>query len=152
MRRLLLIAVALLGLAVPAVAQAAGTTAAPSPSAVNNATSPFSFGVPNSAATATATTPAPTVLTSVSSSSGTGNFSGLDALLIAAGVALVIAGIAVYVWRDARSAARHLHRAGLAGSGPVTGTRPGSKSAPRPRKLSAQEKRRRKRGRAPRRR
>jgi hypothetical protein len=125
------------------------TVPATPPPAGAGSTSPFSIGLPQpQAPTPTLTTP--TVTTPVSSTS-TGGFGTLDALLIAAGVAIVIGGISVYVVRDARASARALGHSGTeedlrrrAGSG--------SKAPPKPRKLSAQERRRRKRGRAPRRR
>jgi hypothetical protein len=147
LRRLLLIAVALLSLSLPAAAQAAGASTTTPASALEGSTSPFAVGVPEPSATQTATTPTPTVATTPTSTSTDGSFSTLDAVLIAGGVALLIVAISFYVWWDARKAARHLRR-GKPGASAAGIKGAGTKSAPRSRKLSAQEKKRRKRGKA----
>jgi len=117
---------------------------APSPAlAASSALNPFSPGVPVAPVTSTAS--APTVNTN-SSSGASGTLSGGSVFAIAVGAVVVLGGISFFIWRDAR------RRAPV----PVTGAnperaRPGSKTRPKQRKLSAAEKRRRKRGRAPRR-
>jgi hypothetical protein len=59
---------------------------------------------------------------------------------------VLIAGISFFIWRDARRRAPVRHAVANAGGGP--GGRAGSKRQTKPRKLSPQERRRRKRGRA----
>ncbi len=118
----------------PAPALAATTTA-----------NPFSLGVPQST-TATATgnsgnTGITTVGTSTSSS-GSG-LSGGTAIAIGLGAIVLILGISFYIWYDARRRAPTRAHAAAAPRQNV----PGSKRT-KPRKLSAAEKRRRKRGRA----
>ncbi len=84
-------------------------------------------------------------LTTTTSSSG-GGLSGGSAIAIAIGAFVVLAGISLFIWRDARRHApvrRRPATAVPAGSG----GRPGSKRD-KPRKLSPAERRRRKRGRA----
>ena len=117
---------------VPAPALAATTT-----------TSPFSPGVPQST-TATATGNTGTAITTVgtTSSSGSGLSSG-TALAIGIGAIALIGGISFYIWYDARRRAPVRAHAAAATRPNV----PGSKRT-KPRKLSAAEKRRRKRGRA----
>lgn len=150
MRKFWLIAAALLALLIPAGAQAAGT--ASTPSVLPGNTSPFSPGVPAPApATPTQTATAPPIITTTNTTSN-GSFSAADGLIIAAGVVLVFGGIAFYVWWDSRKTAGGLRHAGPVGSGMASGVRSGSKPQHKPRKLSAQEKRRRKRGQAPRKR
>ena len=65
--------------------------------------------------------------------------------MIVVGAIVVLGGIAVFIWRDARR--RAPVRAAEAGVG-GTGRRTGSKPPPKPRKLSAAERKRRKRGKA----
>jgi hypothetical protein len=135
--------VALASLALPAAAQAAGsTTITPGIS-----TSPFAVGVPQ--VSTTATTATPTVASSSTTSSTDGSFGTLDILIIVVAVGALIVGVVTFVLRDSRRTARQL---GVAGS--FAGeSRSGSKAKPKSRKqISAQEKKRRKRGRAPRRR
>jgi hypothetical protein len=127
-----------LALALPSVALAAGG----SPLSSN----PLSPGIPQSqAATPTTTTP-PTIINTSTSSSGGGSLSGSGALVIAIAALVLIAGISFFIWRDARRRAPARHRAAVAGTG--NGRSPGSKRQTKPRKLSPQERRRRKRGRA----
>jgi hypothetical protein len=58
---------------------------------------------------------------------------------------MVLGGISLYIWRDARRRAPVRAHAG----GPIDeGRRAGSKARPKPRKLSPAERKRRKRGRA----
>jgi hypothetical protein len=133
----LLCATALLG-ALPAIALGAGSTSTVAP-ALPDSTSPFSPGVP---ATPVPTTTTPVVSTSSSSSGG--GLSGESALFIAIGALIVLGGIAYFIWHDARR-----HAPVSATDLSVTaGGRSGSKAPPKSRKLSAAERRRRKRGRA----
>ncbi len=122
-------------LALPAVA------AAQSPS---NPLSP-TFPQPSVSIPTTSSTAAPTVSATPTAGSGTA-FSGSSAVIIAIGALIVLGGIAFYIWRDARRRAPKGHR--LVAPIDAEGRRAGSKARPKPRKLSAAEKRRRKRGRA----
>jgi hypothetical protein len=88
------------------------------------------------------------VVTNVSTAAGGGSLSSASALAIVVGAVVVLGGIAYFIWRDARRRAPvRTAEAGLGG----TGRRTGSKPPPKPRKLSAAERKRRKRGRAQRR-
>jgi hypothetical protein len=71
---------------------------------------------------------------------------------IVIGAVIVIGGVCVYIFRDARRRAPSRgRRADASAGGPAAQPRvPGSKRV-KPRKLSPQERRRRRRGRAPRR-
>jgi hypothetical protein len=91
------------------------------------------------------TTPPPQVQTTATAGSGSG-FTGSSAILIGISALVVLGGIGLYIWRDARRRAPKGHRT-LA---PIDaeGKRAGSKPRQKPRKLSQAEKRRRKRGRA----
>ncbi len=73
-------------------------------------------------------------------------FTGSSAVVIGIGALVVLGGISLYIWRDARRRAPKGRRT-LA---PIDaeGKRAGSKPRAKPRKLSQAEKRRRKRGRA----
>ena len=95
--------------------------------------------------TATSTTAAPTIATTATAGSGSA-FSGSSAVFIAVGAIVVLGGIALFIWRDAR---RHAPK-GRRTLAPIDaeGKRAGSKPRAKPRKLSQAEKRRRKRGRA----
>ena len=65
--------------------------------------------------------------------------------MIVVGAIVVLGGIAFFIWRDARRRAPvRTAEAGVGG----TGRRTGSKAPPKPRKLSAAERKRRKRGKA----
>jgi hypothetical protein len=103
---------------------------------------PFSPGVPQQAPTA-ATTATPTIVppTTTASSNNSG-LNGAGALAIGIGAIVVLGGISLFIWRDARRRAPVRHHAATAPSGP------GSKRKVKPRKLSPAERRRRKRGRA----
>jgi hypothetical protein len=72
--------------------------------------------------------------------------SGEDAIVIALGAILLLAGISFFIWRDARQRAPHRGHAATATAG--AGARTGTKPRPKPRKPSPGERRRRKRGRA----
>ncbi len=124
---------------------AAGLLALPSVAGAQTPTSPFSPGLPAQSTTApTTTTPTVQTVTSSSSSSSGGGLSGSGAIAIAAGAVIVLGGISLFIWRDARRRAPlRVHDAGFG-----AGTRSGSKAPAKPRKLSPAERRRRKRGRA----
>jgi len=114
--------------------------------AQSTATSPFTPGFPTpSVSTETTTTAVPTVSTSATAGGGSA-FNGNSAIIIAIGAAIVLGGIAAFIWRDARKHAPVRHRTAAAEAG--AGGRQGSKQRTKPRKLSPAERRRRKRGRA----
>ena len=112
-------------------------------------TNPLSGGVspisPVSPATSTSTTP--TVVNTSTSSQGSSSLSTSSALVVVIVAAVLIIGIAYFIRRDAR---RHAPVRAGAGGGDVgsQGRRTGSKAPPKQRKLSAAERKRRKRGRA----
>ena len=143
MRLLRAVVVVALGVAfaLPSVAQAQNTT----PLSPVQTTSPLSPGFPQPSVSTPTTTTTPTITTTPTSGSGSG-FSGSSALIIAIGAIVVLGGISLFIWRDARRRAPTRNRA-LA---PIDaeGKRAGSKARPKPRKLSPAERRRRKRGRA----
>jgi hypothetical protein len=93
------------------------------------------------------TTPTVPVVTNATQTSGSSGLSGGGALAIVIGAVVVLGGISLFIWRDARRRAPARTSDALGG----TGRRAGSKPPPKPRKLSAAERKRRKRGRAPRR-
>lgn len=133
-RAALLAAIVLSALALPSAAFAQGTN--------NN---PFSPGLPSAPApTPTATNPATNVVP-ITTTTGGGSLGGGSIVAIAIGALVLLGGISFFIWRDARRRAPVRHRAAMAGPGDP---RPGSKRPPKPRKLSAAERRRRKRGRA----
>jgi len=108
--------------------------------------SPLSPGFPQpSVSTQTTTSTTQTIQTTATAGSGSG-FSGSSAIFIAVGALVVLGGISLYIWRDARRRAPKGHR--LTAPIDAEGRRAGSKPRPKPRKLSPAEKRRRKRGRA----
>jgi hypothetical protein len=111
--------------------------------ALPGSTNPLSGGVPLSSAT---TPPAATQTVANSSTNGNGSssLSSASALVIVIGAAVVLGGIAFFIWRDARRRAPVRADAALAGEG----RRAGSKAPPKSRKLSTSERKRRKRGRA----
>jgi hypothetical protein len=119
-----------------------GATGAPA----TGGSSPFAPGLPPSAST-TPTSTAPRITTSAATSTS-GNNSGLSGsgiIAIVIGALIVLGGVSVFIWRDAR---RHAPARAGAG-GPLTDrSKPGSKRPPKPRKLSPAERRRRKRGRS----
>ena len=92
--------------------------------------------------TAPTTTATPTV--SNTSTTGDSGLNGTGAIAIAIGALVVLGGISFFIWRDARKRAPVRATAAIAGDA----TRAGSKAKPKPRKLSAAERKRRKRGRA----
>ncbi|MHB8657427.1 MAG: hypothetical protein ACYC91_05645 [Solirubrobacteraceae bacterium] len=104
----------------------------------------FSPGVPQSPLTQN--TPAtPTIITPTTSTPGSSGLSSSSAIAIALGAVVVLTGISLFIWRDARRRAPVRHAA-VADDGDRART--GSKPRTKPRKLSPAERRRRKRGRA----
>jgi hypothetical protein len=124
-----ILAALIVGLALPAIAAAQ--------SGDNN---PFSPGLPASPS-ATPTATAPTTVTPITTPTGGGSLSGGGIVAIAVGALVLLGGISLFIWRDARRRAPVKQRV-------VSATAGGSKPRPKPRKLSPQERRRRKRGRA----
>jgi hypothetical protein len=114
--------------------------------AVAQGTNPLAPGFPQQSVSVPSSTAAtPTITTTATAGSGSG-FSGSSAIIIAIGALVVLGGISVYIWRDARRRApvrHHAHADSL-----DEGRRSGSKQRAKPRKLSPAERRRRKRGRA----
>jgi hypothetical protein len=148
---------ALLGL--PAAALAAGGAKKPAASATtapSTATAPapvspspggsLGGGLTSPGAIPTTTTATPTVIsTATASTSGSSGLSGNSAIAIAVGAFVVLGGISYFIWRDAR------RRAPVAARAAAERDRqnvPGSRAPPKARKLSAAERKRRKRGRA----
>jgi hypothetical protein len=123
------------------------TLALPSAALAQSPANPLTPGIPLSSASTPTTTP--TVITNVSSSTtGGSGLSGSGAIVIALGAVVVLAGISFFIWRDARRRAPIHHHGPAHTSGREDGRElPGSKRT-KPRKLSAAERRRRKRGRA----
>lgn len=107
---------------------------------------PLSPGLPQGQPT-TQTNPAVPALptTSTTSTAGDGGLSGSSTLIIAIGALVILGGISLFIWRDARRRAPVRARPG---GGAVPDGKPGSKQRAKPRKLSPAERRRRKRGRA----
>ena len=135
MRRSVLVAVIAAVLIAPSIAVAKGTD-------TNN---PFTPGIPAAPVT-TPTTTTPTVISTPSTSTTGGGLSGGSAAAIAIGAIVLLGGISLFIWRDARRRAPVKRHAAVATAG--EGGRTGSKQRAKPRKLSAAERRRRKRGRA----
>jgi hypothetical protein len=138
------VAVVLLGavLTGPAAALAASTVnpAAPGQGPGN----PLTPGLPQSQVT-TPTQTATVNPASTSGSSSGGSVSGTGVVAIAIGAIVVLGGISLFIWRDARRRAPvRQHAPATAGVGARTATKP----KPKPRKPSPAERRRRKRGRA----
>ncbi|MBV9941950.1 MAG: hypothetical protein JO262_07485 [Solirubrobacterales bacterium] len=146
MRVLPAVVVVALGVAfaLPSVAQAQSTT----PLSPVQTTSPLSPGFPQpSVSTPTATAVTPTITSASTPTAGSGSgFSGSSALFIAIGALVVLGGISLFIWRDARRRAPVRHRTGIPAD--AQSRRQGSKQRAKPRKLSPAERRRRKRGRA----
>jgi hypothetical protein len=124
------------GLALPVAAHAAGTT----PALPGPLSTPIAPAVP----TQTQTQP-PVVVNTTAAGGGGGGISSGTAIGIAVAAFVIIAGIIIAVMRDARSKLPKPHAH-------TEDRLPGSKRPPKARKLSSSERKRRKRGRAPRRR
>ena len=129
------------GLVAPAAFAAGSTT----PLAGATGVTQPSFGLSSGGATTTptATTAAPVTTTTSSS----GSLSTLDGVIIGIVVALLLGGVAFWIWYDARG---HASRAGRGGDDALFGQRAhaGSKAPRKPRKPTPAERKRRKRGRA----
>jgi hypothetical protein len=141
-----------LGSAGSSVAVAAGTTpatvaAGTTPAPPTSTTNPLSPGIPVSPAPSTSTAAPTIVQTASSNSAGSSSLSSNSVLFIAIGAVVLLVAISYFIWRDARRRAPVKGR-GLTGELGLEGRRAGSKAPRKPRKLSAAEKRRRKRGRA----
>jgi hypothetical protein len=138
-----LVALLVAASALPGVAAAAATSPAGSlPIGSNGSTNPFTPGVPTP--TPSTTTSVPTVSTTTTSSTDSG-LSGSSAIAIALGAVVILGGISVFIRYDARKRAPVRRAAAATADGR---SRAGSKAPPKPRKLSAAERKRRKRGRA----
>lgn len=108
-----------------------------------NPLSPLTPSVPQATSTTSATAP---VAVQTTTTSGNSTLSGTNAIVIAIGAIVLIAGISFFIWYDARRRAPVRHRTAEATAG--GSARPGTKPKPKPRKPSPAERRRRKRGRA----
>jgi hypothetical protein len=129
------------GLAAPAAFAAGSTTPLTGATGV---TQP-SFGLGSGGAT---TTPAVTTATPVTTTaSSSGSLSTLDGVIIGVVVALLLGGVAFWIWYDARG---HVARVGRGGDEALFGQRAhaGSKAPRKARKHKPAERKRRKRGRA----
>ena len=133
------------GLMVPVVARAAGSSSG-GQSQLTTSSNPFSGGLTVPGETATTTTPTTTTVLNTSTSGSGGGISGASAIAIALAAFVIIVGIAAAIFRDAR------RRVGGARHAEPEERIPGSRRPPKTRKLRPAERRRRKRGRAPRRR
>jgi hypothetical protein len=120
--------------------------AAPTALAQGTPTNPFAPFPQTSTPTSATQPPLVNQPTTTNATTGSGSLSGGGVLAIAVGAVVVLGGISGFIWHDARRRAPVRSRATAAAAGP--GGRPGSKQRDKPRKLSAAEKRRRKRGRA----
>jgi hypothetical protein len=110
---------------------------------------PLTPGLPQNPASSPTTAPAPAAPVVTGTNSGTAGgstLSGGSATGIAIGALVVLAGISLFIWRDARKRAPVRSRAAV--EGPDGRPRTGSKPKTKPRKLSPAERRRRKRGKA----
>jgi|GEM_PF-2009665 len=108
------------------------------------ATNPFTPGLP------VAPAPTPTVstatTTATTTSTGGGGLSSGSAAAIGIGAFVLLGGISLFIWYDARRRAPVRRRAAVATTD--GGSRPGSRQRVKSRRLSPAERRRRKRGRA----
>ena len=131
----------------------ASSTSATASSTSATSGNPLSGGLNPVAPTPTTptTAAAPPVVSggTATTASGSSSLSASSAIAIALAALVVLAGISLAIWRDARRRAPNRSRAATA-TGPEERI-PGSKRV-KPRKLSPAERRRRRRGRAPRRR
>lgn len=130
----------------PAPTATAATSASPTPSPSPGGGGSLGGGLTAPGAIPTTTSATQTVIsTATASTSGSGGLSGGSVIAIAIGAFVVLGGISYFIWRDARRRAPVAARAGADGD---RQNRPGSKAPPKARKLSAAERKRRKRGRA----
>jgi hypothetical protein len=114
--------------------------------AAGPAANPLAPFTPTPAPVPTTTAPTTVLTPTQTQASGGSSLSGTNAILIAIGALVLIGGISFFIWYDARRRAPIRHRAAAATAG--GGSRAGSKAKGKPRKLSAAERKRRKRGRA----
>lgn len=129
------------GVGSPTLAAAAGTGKA------SGVTSP-TLGLTTPAQSVTAPATQTTVPATTTTSTG-GGLSGTDGVLIAVIALLVLGGIAFFIWRDARGVAKSIgHHA--SDDTEFAGKHSGSKAPRKTRKPKPAERKRRKRGRAPR--
>jgi hypothetical protein len=148
----------LLGLPAAAVAAGGGKKHAATATSTPSATAPapvspspsaggsLGGGLTSPGAIPTTTTATPTVIsTATASTSGSSGLSGNSAIAIAVGAFIVLGGISYFIWRDARRRAPVTARAAAERDRQNV---PGSRAPPKARKLSAAERKRRKRGRA----
>ena len=113
------------------------------PLSLPGGSNPLAPGVPDTANQ----TPTTTIVTTTTTTGGGGLGKAGTVVLIVFG-GLILLGIPVYIWIDARRKAARIHH-GLGPSSSGTGpTRKGSQAPPKSRKLSAAERKRRKRGKA----
>jgi hypothetical protein len=135
-------------LLLPGLALAADTTSSvPLQSAGGSQSNPLTPLTPSAPAQQTQpVTPTVAAPTTQTPTAGSSSLSGTNAIAIAIGALVLIGAIGTFIWYDARKRAPVRHRAAAATAG--GGGRPGSKPKAKGRKLSAAEKRRRKRGRA----
>jgi hypothetical protein len=124
------------------------TLALPGAALAQGPTNPLTPGIPASPSQVpTPTAPTPTAINPTTTAApGSSGLGGGAAIGIAIGAVLLLTGISFFIWRDARRRAPLKHHAAHADAG--VGARSGSKRPPKPRKLSAAERKRRKRGRA----
>lgn len=134
--------IALVAAGAPLAALASAATTTTPASQLPDGTSPFSPGVPITPTTTPTTTTAAPV--TQSTTTGGGGISGTDAILIGVSAILLIAVVSFLIWRDAR---RHVRKP-KSTFDLIDRGRSGSKAPPKSRKLSAAERKRRKRGRA----
>jgi hypothetical protein len=119
----------------PGWALAAGTTP-----------TPLAPGLPQNTGAVPTAAPQPTATNNGTVSTAGGSLSGSSTAAIAIGALVVLTGISLFIWRDARKRAPVSSRAG-ADDG-LDGRRTGTKPKPKSRKPSPAERRRRKRGKA----
>ena len=135
------------GLAALTLAAPGALLALPAAALAQGPANPLAPGIPASpAAPPTPTATTPTVINPTTTAPGGGGLSGGAAIGIAIGALALLVGISLFIWRDARRRAPVKHHAAHATAG--VGARSGSKRAPKARKLSPAERRRRKRGKA----
>jgi hypothetical protein len=115
--------------------------------AAGTSPTPLTPGLPANTGVQPTTPPAPSATgVGTVSTAGGSTLSGSSATGIAVGALVVLVGISLFIWRDARKRAPVRSRAAL--DGPDGRARTGSKAKTKPRKLSPAERRRRKRGKA----
>lgn len=132
-------------LALAAVLPGSATGQSPSASPSSGAGPSNPFAPLPAQPVAPQTQPAPTVITTATQP-GSGGLTSGAAVGIGVGAAVILAGIAGFIYYDARRRAPIRRRAAAEAARRAGAS--GSKPRPKPRKLSPAERRRRKRGRA----